>query len=117
MALEMVGREVQPDRDVGAEAARQIELVGRHFEHVGAPLAGRLEIERGAADIAADGDRTGDREHVAEQRRRRRLAVGAGDRDEAGAAFRLAPQKLDVADDLDLGALRELARSGAARDG
>ncbi len=64
-------------------------------------VAGRLEVERGAADIAADGDRAGNREHMAEKRRRRRLAVGAGDGDEAGAALRLAPQKLDVADDLD----------------
>ena len=93
--------------DVGAEAARQVELVGRHFEHVDAASAGRLEVERGAADIAADRDvEAGRRQDVADQRGRGRLAVGAGDRDEARLALRLAPQQLDVADDLDAGRLR-----------
>ena len=105
-------------RDIGPEVARQVELVGRHFEHVDAPVAGLL---RGRAPRARYCRRPrpepADGEHMADQRRRRRLAVGAGDRDEARLPLRLAPQQLDVADDLDARAPAPCRRSDAGPGG
>ena len=69
VTVEMIGGEVQPDRHVGPEAARQIELIGRHLEHIDAALPRRLEVERGAADIAADRGRAGDRRECARSAR------------------------------------------------
>ena len=84
VAVDMVGRDVEPDRDIGAEGLEQLELVGRELQHIDAARAERRQIERAAADIAADfAAPAGLGEDVADQRRRRRLAVGAGDADEA----------------------------------
>ena len=52
--VDMVGRDVEPDRDIGAESVEQFELVGRELEHIDAARAERRQIERAAADIAAD---------------------------------------------------------------
>ena len=95
----MVRRDVQPDRDIGAKGLQQFELVGRQFENVDAAFAQRREIESAATDIAADfAAQAGVLKNVTDQRRRRRLAVGAGDRHEL--RFRLGPrQQLHVADD------------------
>ena len=105
--VEMVGRQVQPDRDVGPEVARQVELVGRHLEHVDAALRRRLQIERGAPDIAADGDRqpatasTWPISAVVVD-----LPLVPVTATKRARPVRLAPQQLDVADDLDARRLR-----------
>ena len=102
----MVGRDVEPDRDVGAEALEQLELVGRQLQHIDAVVAERRQIEHAAADIAADlAAPAGLVEDVADQGRRGRLAVGAGYTDEPRLRLR-AGQKLDVADDLLAGRAR-----------
>ena len=106
MAVDMVGRDVEPDRDMGAEglaAARAGRTTAR--AHRCRP-AERREVERAAADIAADlAARAGLGQDMADQRRGGRLAVGAGDADEA--RLRLGTgQQLDVADDLLAGGAR-----------
>ena len=99
MAIDMVGRDVEPHRDMGVEGLQQFELVGRQLQHVEAALAQRRQVERAAADIAADlAAHAGLGEDMADQRRRRRLAVGAGDGDEPRLVLG-ARQQLDVADD------------------
>ena len=102
----MVGRDVEPDRDIGAEAIEQLELVGRELQHIEAARPERREIERAAADIAADlAAPPGLDEDMADQGRRRRFAVGAGDADETRLGLG-AGQQLDVADDLLAGRAR-----------
>ena len=54
-------------------------------------------------------------QQVADERRRRRLAVGAGDTDVAGLRQR-APQELDVADHFDVGILSGDNRRVRERD-
>ena len=99
MPVDMVGRDVEPHRDVGMEGLEQFELIGGKLQHVEAAFAERLEVERTAPDIAADfAAGAGLLEDVADQRRRRRLAVGAGDGDEPRPGLRPC-QQLDVADD------------------
>ena len=122
MAIDMVRRDVEPHRDVGVEGLQQLELVGGELQHVEAALAERREIERTAADIAADfAARTGLLEDVADQRRRRRLAVGACDGDELRLWLRPG-QQFDIADDRlaggarhDRDGMRRRQRAGNAR--
>ena len=73
---------------------------------------GGLEQEHRFADIAADLDiAAGGLEQVAGERRRRGLAVGAGDRHQAGAgAGDLALKDFRIADDLDARRFRLLHR-------
>ncbi len=54
VAVEMIGRDVEQDRDVENEALGQFELIGAHLEHVDAIGAERLERQRRYAEIAAD---------------------------------------------------------------
>jgi len=84
VALEVVREHVR-DRDHGCDArvlgggAQVLELVGGEFEHVAAVGAERTQRQRRRADIAADLDRAiAAGEDMADQRRRRRLAVGPG---------------------------------------
>ena len=120
MAIDVIGCDVQPDGDVGAEGLQKLELIRRQFEDIDAALAERRKIERAAADVATDfASRAGLLEDVADQRRGRRLAVGAGDGDEACRRFG-AGQQLDVADDLLAGRTRRrrygMRRGQVARD-
>ena len=90
---------------VGLERRRQVELVGRHLEHVDAPACVSARATGRRADVAADRDvAAGRRQDVGDQRRGGRLAVGAGDGDERRVRRvrrALAAEQLDVADDLD----------------
>ena len=81
IAIHVIGRDVQQQRDVRAERVDGLELERRELEHV---RARPLEIDGGdqrLADVAGD-DRlpSGDFEDLADERGRRRLAVRAGDR-------------------------------------
>ena len=119
MAVEMVGRDVGEDAGIGLEARHQVDLEGRQFQHID-PVPDRLaQQEHRLADIAADIDiASGRREEMAGERRRRRLAVGAGDRHQPGAAAGdLALEDFGIADDLDAGGLRLLDRPMRLRDG
>ena len=54
MAVEVVGREVEEDRDVGLQRAGEVDLVGGELEHDDHAVLGRVEVEHAAADVAAD---------------------------------------------------------------
>ncbi len=98
MPIQVVGRDVEDRGDAGPQELRRIELErGR----LGDDEAVRGEVEsvraERRADIAADEERPhGAGGELARQRRRGRLTVGAGDRDE----IRLhdAPSQLELAD-------------------
>ena len=76
--------------------------------------SGGARVEDGDADVAAHLDiGASRRQHMRDQCRRRRLAVGAGDADDLGCRRQpraLAEEQLDVADDLDAGRARPLHR-------
>ncbi len=56
VTIEMILRDVEQNSDRGVERGREIDLVGRAFDHVHAPCSRRLERKDGGADIAADLD-------------------------------------------------------------
>ena len=109
MARQMVRRDVEKKRDVGAKRRCRLQLVGGQLENDHAVRAGIGQRARGLADIAADGDRhSGSGKAMADQRGRRRFAVGAGDGDDT--RLRGGPHgELDLADH------RNTGRGGAAR--
>jgi len=88
---------------------------------MGMPAARRLEREDRCADVAATlGGIAGRGEQMGDERRRRRLAIGAGDGDERRVGRdrpALAAVKLDVADHLDGGIAREPDRPVGRRMG
>ncbi len=105
--IEMVRRDIEQDADRRVEARREIDLIGRALDHVGAARGRRIEREDRNPDVAAalrfDAACA---EHVGDERRRRRFAVGPGHRHErrpGGFGAALATIELDVADDLDRG--------------
>jgi hypothetical protein len=53
VAVEVVGREVEEDRDVGLERAGELGLVGGELEHHRLAVAERVERQHAAADVAA----------------------------------------------------------------
>ncbi|MEJ0041972.1 MAG: hypothetical protein WDM81_07055 [Rhizomicrobium sp.] len=110
MAVDVVRRDVGKHRDVGHQAGREIDLVGRKFQHIDRLGSRRVEVEHRLADIAADLHVVARRrEDVADQGGGGRLAVGAGYRDHRAAAGHggvgrhLAREQLHVADDVDAG--------------
>ena len=81
--VEVVGRDVEQHADAGRQRGRQLDLERRHLDHVDAILGRRLQIQDGGADVAAHlRVPPGRAQDVGDQRRGRRLAVGAGDGDE-----------------------------------
>jgi hypothetical protein len=114
VVVALVGEDPQLRRQVGLEVGVAVEVVGSEVEEDGAlggEGGGVLELEAGAladdrrrgidladqlgergADVAGDRDRlTGGAVEVAEQLDRGRLAVGAGDGEEAVGQRRPAP--------------------------
>ena len=112
VAVDVVRRDIQQNADRGIQRGRQIDLVGRHLDHMDAALGGRLQRQDGGADIAAHlGVEAGLAHQMRDQRRGGRFAVGAGNRDErrvGGMPRALATEQFDVADHLDAGRLRHL---------
>ena len=53
MAVEVVGGNVKQDHDLRPQAARQIDLIGRHLKHIDAVGGERLEVQHRRAEIAA----------------------------------------------------------------
>ena len=122
VAVEVVFGDVDQDADRGVERRRQVDLIGRDFDHVHAQTSvrglrkfdcglRRLQREDRGADIAADLDVVaGGVQQVCDQRGGGGFAVGAGDGDErrvGRAAAALAAEQLDVADHLDRRGMRQ----------
>ena len=83
VAVEMVFRDVEQNADGRMQRGREIDLIGRHFEHVDAAGCEGCERQHRHADIAAHlGVAAGAVDEMRDQRRRGRFAVGAGDGDE-----------------------------------
>ncbi len=117
VAVEMVGRDVQQAGAGCVERRRQVDLVGGIFDDIGEVVGERLERQHRRADIAAHGDAPSGRgDQMRGERRGRRFAVGAGDRDDFCPGAQCAPlaaEQLGVADDFDacrLGALHRPMR-------
>uniref|UniRef100_A0A0N5A0A1 Transposase n=1 Tax=Parastrongyloides trichosuri TaxID=131310 RepID=A0A0N5A0A1_PARTI len=84
VAVQMVRRHIGQDRHVRREARRQIQLIGRHLDHIDRIRRRLRQGQNPDADIAADVDAEARPfQHPADQGRGRRLAVGAGDGDHA----------------------------------
>ena len=112
VAIEMIFAEIDQDADRRIERGREIDLIGRALDDVNAARRWRRKRQDRGADIAANlRVHAGRCRKMRNQRRRRRLAVGAGDGDERRVgrdAAALAAEQFDVADHLDAGFLREL---------
>ena len=114
VTVDMVLADIEQNADRRIERGRQIDLVGRHLDHMHAAHARRLQRQDRSADIAAHlGVVAGDLHQMRDQRRRGRLAVGAGDGDERrvrrmAAAF--TAEQFDVADHLTAGLPRHQHR-------
>ena len=105
--VEVIGRQIDQRADRRLERRREIDLERRAFDDMDARKRRGRQIEDRHADVAAHRD-VAPRfaKDVGDQRGGRRLAIGAGDRDQrrvrrAGGA--LARVELDVADDGDAG--------------
>ena len=89
VAVEMVFRDVEQNADGGMQRRREIDLIGRHFQHVDAAGRERLERQHRHADIAAHlRVAAGAVEEMRDQRGGGRFAVGAGDGDERAVCGR-----------------------------
>ena len=111
MAVEMILADVEQHADRGLERRRQIDLIGGDFQHVSAAGGEGRQRQGGHADIAAHLHVAAGRgQQMRGERGGGRLAVGAGDGDQrailaVGGA--LAAEQFDVADDVDLGLVRQ----------
>ena len=98
MAIQVVGGDVEHHRHARPQEIGRVELEGgglRHHEAVRGEVEG-VRAER-RADVAPDEQRPhGAADELPRQRRRGRLPVGAGDRDEVG--LHDAPAELELAD-------------------
>lgn len=110
MPVDMILADIEQDADGGIERGREVDLVGRHLDDVDAAHARRLQRQDRGADIAAHlRVIAGDFREVRNQRRRGRLAIGAGDGDERRVRrvpAPLAAEQLDIANHLDPGLAR-----------
>ena len=87
VAVDMVGGDVQQHRHIPGQGYGQVDLIGRHFDHVAAGLE-RREIEHRHAEIAADLHiLTREGKHMAHQLGGCRFAIGAGYRQIADVAY------------------------------
>ena len=85
VAVEVIGREIGEDRDIGRERAGQFGLVGGKLEHDDPAVAGRRDVEDAAPDIAGELAFPAQRlQRVVNECRGRGLAVRAGDGDDLG---------------------------------
>ena len=112
VAVEVIGRQVETDRDPGPERRRELELETAHFDDVDHVRRRIFDLAaQRQADVSADESPvpTGV-EHPAAQRGGGRLALRAGDGDDPPA--KPAGGHLDLADDRDAGG----ASAGDDRD-
>jgi len=81
MPIQVVLAHVEENANGRIERGREINLVGRRFDHMGAPAARRRERENGGTNIAAHFRlASGVAQHMRKERSRGGLPVRAGDR-------------------------------------
>ena len=121
MPVEMVRGDVDQKSDAGAKRGREVDLIGRTFNDMGAARRRRRQVENRHADIAAHRDfAPGLFQHMGDERRGRRFAVGAGDGDERRvrrSRAALAHEEFDVADDRNPRRVRKVDRPMRLRMG
>ena len=119
VAIEMVRRQIDQYADRRRQRRREIDLERRTFDDMDSRIVRRLQRQNRRSDIAAElrvAPRP--RQNMGDQRCRRRLAIGAGDRDERRAArerVAFTAEEFDVANHLDVQRLGAL--DGPMRDG
>jgi hypothetical protein len=106
----MIGLEVEEDRDAGLEFVDVLELEARQLADDPVVFAD-LPVQVGERAAHVAGDRG--LEHRAEKLARRRLAVGAGDADQAAGQEPVA--ELDLAPDRDLARASSRQERGISR--
>src|SRR3546814_15219405 len=74
--VEMVGGDVEQDRDIAIEALRQIDLIARQFEYVDAAFGQGLLFEDRQPDIAAE--QAGDARRLQDMVARKSVVEGKG---------------------------------------
>src|SRR5690606_27584603 len=78
VAVQVVGRDIGQDGDVGGEAGGQVQLIAGDLDDIDLDLGGRRQGQDADAEIAADGDlEPGLFQHPADQGGGGGLAVGA----------------------------------------
>src|ERR1044071_8465226 len=99
MPVQVVGGDVEQDRDIESKRGDQLELKGARLDDVGPLAAERRKGEGRRAEIATHLDRpSGTREDVADQRGRCRFAIRASYSNIAGLGLSSA-QEFEIADD------------------
>ena len=116
VTIEMVGREVQPHRNLRAKSLDRFELERADFGRQNIEL--RLmahDFAQGFANVAAgNGALTARVQHLRDQLRCRGLAIGAGDGDER--QFAKLPAQLELADHFNLSRRKILREWGIGID-
>ena len=121
MPVEMVRSDVDQKANAGVKRGREVDLIGRTFDDMGAARRRRRQIENRHADVAAHRDfAPGLFQHMGDERRGRRFAVGAGDGDERRvrrSRAALAHKEFDVADNRNPRSVRKVDRPMGLRMG
>src|SRR5262249_51181552 len=101
VAIEMVGRDIEVDRDLWMKSLDRLQLEAGDLENVPSIICGLPdEFDHWGPNIAADhGLLSRMRQNLARKGRRSRLTIRSGDGDDVAA--QKARGKFDLADDLD----------------
>src|SRR6185369_503146 len=101
MAIQMVGGEVEPHGNPRMERRRCLELETARLDDVDCVWCRLIDLgAQGRTDISANQRLPAHRlQHPPDERRRRRLAFGSGDRDQL--TLYESPGKLELTDRLD----------------
>ena len=121
MPVEMVRSDVDQKANAGVKRGREVDLIGRTFNDMGAARRRRRQVENRHADVAAHRDfAPGLFQHMGDERRGRRFAVGAGDGDERRvrrSRAALAHKEFDVPNNRNPRSVRKVDRPMGLRMG
>ena len=92
VAVQMIGRKIREDGDIRGQRAGQIGLIAGQFQHHDLAVDGGLQRQHTRADIPTHLRRApAFFKYMVDQRRRRRFAVRAGDRDHTRRTIKPLP--------------------------
>ena len=98
--VEVIGRNIHQHADIGPEIVTAVQLETAQLDHVPIVIAGGHRQRETFADISGQADvHAGLPQNLVGQRRRRRLAVAAGDADRSRRG--ISPRKLDFRNNRD----------------